>query len=297
MTLGAKDLPAFFQSADATSLSAQKQALRRTGTGLMMVVIAAGAGAFSWRVESLGIADLAGVIAAAAFAVALLMRLYMFTDRPDKTWYDGRAAAESAKSLAWCYSVGGKPFEIGKDPDKVDALFLTHLKELMSDLGEVSLALSPPDSRTQITEGMRRLRTMPPEDRKEAYRIGRVGDQQGWYSRKARLHKIRADRWNVALMSAEGLGLAGGIAKAAGLVSVDTLGLFGAVVAAGTAWMQTKQHTNLARAYSIVAHELSALSDRIPAQKNEEAWTRFVKEAEDTISREHKLWRASRTTR
>jgi len=40
----------------------------------------------------------------------------------------------------------------------------------------------------------------------------------------------------------------------------------GAIVAAGAAWLQTKQHPNLAEAYSVAALELSAINDRIPAQ-------------------------------
>lgn len=32
------------------------------------------------------------------------------TDEPEERWYDGRALAESAKSLAWRFSVGAMPF-------------------------------------------------------------------------------------------------------------------------------------------------------------------------------------------
>jgi hypothetical protein len=40
----------------------------------------------------------------------------------------------------------------------------------------------------------------------------------------------------------------------------------GAIVAAGAAWLQTKQHSNLAEASSVAALELSAINDRIPVQ-------------------------------
>lgn len=293
-TLQEGDLPALFHSADKNSLEAQKQFLRRTGVGLLMLVIAAGVGMFTWQVGGAGTADLAGVAAAAAFFVALLLRLYLLADRPEKTWYGGRAAAESAKTLAWRYAVGGEPFGVGKNTSEVDDTFIQRLQEILTDLGPASVN-QPPEGRTQITQGMRELRKRPLEERKEAYRIGRVQNQLEWYCRKAIWNKERADRWNVALMSVEILGFGAAILKAAGIVNIYYLGFAGAVVAAGASWLQTKQHSTLSQAYSVAAHELAAISDRIPAQTEEDVWARFASESEEAISREHTLWRASRT--
>jgi hypothetical protein len=47
----------------------------------------------------------------------------------------------------------------------------------------------------------------------------------------------------------------------------------GAIVAAGAAWLQTKQHSNLVEAYSVAALELSAINDRIPVQSRRELGT------------------------
>jgi hypothetical protein len=60
-------------------------------------------------------------------------------------------------------------------------------------------------------------------------------------------------------------------------------------------WLQTKQHSNLIESYSVAAQELAAIKAQISPQDTEEAWARFVKEAEEAISREHILWKASRT--
>jgi hypothetical protein len=54
-------------------------------------------------------------------------------------------------------------------------------------------------------------------------------------------------------------------------------------VAAGAAWLQTKQHSNLAEAYSVAALELSAINDAYLCRA-EEDWARFVSESEDAIS-------------
>lgn len=295
-TLLEEDLPALYQAANDNSLKAQRQFLRRTGGGLIMVVIAAGAGAFTWRVAGLGTADLAGIVAAVAFCVAILLRLYLLTDRPETTWYGGRAAAESAKTLAWRYAVGGEPFCVAQPSEEADAAFVARLREILTDLDSANLT-SPSGRKSQITRGMRELRSSSLEKRKDAYLIGRIEDQRDWYTRKARWNEVRAERWTVALVFIEVLGLAAAILKATGLLEIDLLGLAAAMVAAGASWLQTKQHSNLSQAYSITAHELSAISDLIPSQKTEATWASFVSEAEEAISREHTLWRASRTTK
>jgi hypothetical protein len=33
--------------------------------------------------------------------------------KPEQNWYEGRAAAESAHTLGWKYSVGANPFPVG----------------------------------------------------------------------------------------------------------------------------------------------------------------------------------------
>ncbi len=296
MMLGEGDLPAIYQAADQNSLEAQTAFLRWSKVSLIMLVLAAVAGAFiGEETLTLGKADLMAIGAAVAFIIAMLARIQLLSTRPEKTWYGGRAAAESAKTLAWRYAVGGAPFQIDQQPsDQVDAAFCERLEDILTDLDRTTLA--PPSGEVrQITHKMRDLRARSLEERKEAYRAGRIEDQMRWYSRKAKWNKRRAKIWNFILMSIEFLGLLGAIVTVANLIEIDFLGLAGAVVAAGASWLQTKQHTNLAEAYSVAAHELSAISERIPAQRTEDNWARFVSEAEDAISREHTLWRASKT--
>lgn len=295
MTLRQEDLPALYQAADLNSVEAQRSFLRRSAIGLIMVVLAAGAGGLItiWDIPGTN-ADLMGIGAAAAFAIAMLVRISLLTDQPERVWYGGRAVAESAKTLAWRYSVGGAPFEIDQNPDEVDLAFIKRLEDILTDLDSASLA--PPTGREkQITRKMRELRGRSLDVRKEGYRVGRIEDQTLWYSRKATWNRKRSRQWNLALVSLEAFGLVGAILTASSVLKIDVLGLTGAMVAAFASWLQTKQHSSLAEAYSVAAHELSAIDDRIPLQRTEDGWARFVSESEDAISREHTLWRASRT--
>jgi hypothetical protein len=83
------------------------------------------------------------------------------------------------------------------------------------------------------------------------------------------------------------------VLRAASVVQVDVLGLAGALTAAGVAWVQTKQHQTLASAYAVASQELSDIDSRVNQPSAEREWAHFVDEAEQAISREHTLWRAS----
>ncbi len=134
MTLRKEDLPATYQAATQNSVEAQGRFLRRSAVGLIMVVLAAGAGGFVGYIYiPHTTADVMG-IAAAAFSTALVARISLLTARPHKTWYGGRAVAESAKTLAWRFAVGGAPFRIDRDPDEVGLAFAKRLEDISTDL-------------------------------------------------------------------------------------------------------------------------------------------------------------------
>ncbi|HUO39689.1 MAG TPA: SLATT domain-containing protein, partial [Mycobacterium sp.] len=127
----------------------------------------------------------------------------------------------------------------------------------------------------------------------------RIQNQEEWYSRKAKWNADRATRWVTTSIVLEFAGLLGGAAKAFdktvfGWVDVDLLGVFAAAAAAATAWLQAKQHENLATAYGVTSQELAAVGSEVEMQTDETTWPQFVSTAEEAISREHTLWRASR---
>jgi conflict system pore-forming effector with SLATT domain len=45
----------------------------------------------------------------------------------------------------------------------------------------------------------------------------------------------------------------------------------------------------------VASQELSTISGQVDLTTTEEDWAHFVDQAEEAISREHTLWRASRT--
>jgi hypothetical protein len=290
VTVGYEDFPALYRAADANSLKGQRRHLAVTRFQLGALVIAA---AFGVAALKAGDTDVAGAVASVAFGAALVSDVYMLRSRPDRQWYAGRAVAESTKTLTWRYMVGGSPLGVAEcDDEQAAGLLLERFTEIESDVEPV-LLIPDGGSPEQVTEGMRRVRALPLEQRRELYLRARIRDQQEWYGAKARWNERRATHWSVALATLELCGLTAGVLRATGVIGFDLIGLVAALAAAGAAWVQTKQHQNLATAYAMAHHELSTIGSRVRFARTEEEWANFVAGSEDAISREHTLWRAS----
>lgn len=287
------DLPEMFRAADRGSVAAQARFLRSMRVQLIALGMAAISGAYSWHWSRLD-TDLSAVVAAVAFALAGVLRAAMQRSRLERSWYDGRAVAESAKTMAWRYAVAGRPFPLELDEAAADREFVRRLGELPSGLADLDMVPSAQGG-PQITPAMRSLRRLPLEDRKAAYAEGRVRDQQGWYARKARWNKERADRWNSLLLTVEAAGAIGAALKATTDITIDLLPAAAAVIAGATAYLQTKQHDSLASAYTVASLELSTVAELLPGVVSEAQWADFVDEAENSVSREHTMWRARRS--
>ncbi|WP_309105219.1 DUF4231 domain-containing protein [Microbacterium sp.] len=282
--------PAFYESADAASLTGQNQyllAMRVRLGGLVLGTI--GGSVF----VSTGFVALGGWMALGGFLVALVAEIWNAVQKPDRAWYEGRAAAESAKTLAWRYAVKGESFEDGTDANRE---LVARVTELLDDLKDVDL---PSSSKTtdQVTAKMREIRSASFEERRSAYREGRIEDQRSWYAKKADWNRKAAHGWTLLLFVFELLGVVGGVLLITGTLTVDLLGLFAALAAAVTAWTQAKQFKTLATAYGVTAQELSGVKNELDEVKDEAEWAQFVGQAEEAISREHTLWRASRGVR
>ncbi|GAA1546675.1 DUF4231 domain-containing protein [Actinomadura kijaniata] len=287
------DYPALFQAADSSAVSGQRRLLVATAVRLVALLSASVLGAVSL---DLGGLDMAAVGAAAGLGIAVVVEVYLLSERPDRQWYESRAAAESVKTLTWRYAVAGQPFEFRgageQDRHTAEQLLLCRFASITGNLSGLLLPAYGAEG-LQITEGMRRMRGMSLEERRQAYAGGRIGDQRLWYTRRAKEHARSSARWSVSLAALEALGLIAAVLSAVGVIDLDLPGMAGAAAACGVAWLQTRQHQQLATAYAIVAQELADVASRIEWPDNEADWAHFVDEVEEAISREHTLWWAS----
>jgi hypothetical protein len=287
------DLPPIFHAADRSSSEAQAWFLWGTRIRLYALLGAALFGLLNWK-HAPSPVDWSGVMAASCFVIALVVEAYLYRANLERTWYEGRAVAESVRTLSWRYAVGGEPFMIGGPSEtQVATRFLKDLMALFEAIKDLNLAPAT-SSGEQITQNMRMVRASSLADRKDLYERGRVEDQQTWYQHKAEWNKQRAQAWTVAMLVVEIIGIVGGILKAVGSIDGDLLGFAGVVVATMTAWLQTKQHRTLTTAYTVTAVELASVRSELKQHNTEAAWAKFVHKAEEAFSREHTLWKARR---
>ena len=134
------------------------------------------------------------------------------------------------------------------------------------------------DSRTgahQISDKMRQVRALDFNERRQVYLTDWIADQQRWYSEKARWNDRRARGWVLVSIVLEISGLIGGALKAFGWISL-TCGFLAASAAGVMAWIEAKQHRNLATAYGIASQELASIATELPTLNSEQRWAAFV---------------------
>lgn len=254
---------------------------------------------WSHRVElcSVALAATAGVFfngavpAVLLFVVAGAAHLFRFVTKADQRWWNGRAGAESAKTLMWRYSVGGNPLGLSEQAPEIDLTSrLRDVSERVAEFAALPLATD------QISTEMRTTRSTDRDLRVNEYLEGRIKDQQGWYERNSKHHSAWALRWSLVSL---GLYVFGAILTVFALDQdwdIDFLGVLGAFAAAAVAWNGVQQHEVLTRAYSNACGELTEIAAQIADHlwHDEAEWADFVDQSEEAISREHTSWRASR---
>lgn len=281
------ELPGVHEAADRASVKGQKTYLVLSAVRLISLPVAAISGAIA-VVEPQG--KWLGWVVLLAFFAAGVSELALITVQPERAWYAGRAIAESTKTLAWRYAVGGQPFPNTLDDDQAESLLRKRISQVL-DNGKDRLDLS--SKPIVVTPSMKRLRTGNFESRRDAYLELRTRDQRKWYSNKARSNAVSATVGRYALLVGEfGAVVAAALALNAGRI-VDIAGIIAALIASGAAWVAIKQYSQLTSAYRVAAIELALQEDSLGSVV-EEKWPQAVADAEEAISREHTMWLASR---
>ena len=170
------DFPETFVTTDAASLEGQRRFIRSTRIQLLLLVVASAAGAFSWTVNRTW--DGAALLAGVAFLAAAVLRTVLIRGRPHRVWYDGRAAAESIKTLAWKYSVAGDPF-LSTNVDS-DDVFRRLSSDVLASFGTLGSAVG--SASNEPTQSMRSFRNTPLAERRSVYAKHRIVDQQDYCS-------------------------------------------------------------------------------------------------------------------
>jgi hypothetical protein len=254
---------------------------------VLLAALLAGAGSAGptwWRQLSAG-------LAAFAVGIAVILRWVNRASRRDKTWFDGRAVAESAKTASWRFMMRVEPFD-GRQED-AEQQFASEIREILKARQDLTLTSSGTGS--QITPDMREVRALRFEPRRAFYLQQRLRNQIDWYSGRAALHRRRATTWFMVGLLAELCALGWAIARIKFIDSVNLIGVFTSAAAGATAFGQLQRNDELARSYGLASQELQLIQSLVESAMDEAGFTELVKDSEGAISREHTMWVAKRT--
>jgi len=282
-------MPSLYGVASDSAISGQKVLLWITRTRLLALILVTIASVLSTVVTERPLL----LVVAVAFVVAVGLEVALWAFKPERRWYDGRAAAESLKTLVWRYCVKGQPFDETLEDRTADELFLDRIEEVLHGLRSIPPGTAHYEPGAQITPEMRSLRQSDAKDRIEAYDKERIQNQQVWYARNSADNIRRARVWTALLILLECCGLALVGLEVGNVLEVEVISIVAVLGTSVVAWMGTRQFRSLAEAYFVASHELTMIRTQIYEQ-NESSWAAFVDNAEEAISREHTLWKASR---
>jgi hypothetical protein len=234
------------------------------------------------------------VTIAVLLSLGIILTLLGRDRRYDKTWFDGRAVAESVKTVTWRYMMRCEPF--GAEIVEVDNAFISEMMEIRNVRPSIQAYLGGQVEKSKpISAYMKEIRDAGFDRRKTEYLDGRIRDQKAWYSKKCTWNQRRATAWYASVLVLQIIALVWAIVTSAyGPFSLNTAGLLMTAAASFTAWAQAKRHEDLTNSYSVAAQELLNIEALAERANDDNTFKSVIDQAEDAISREHTMWCAKR---
>lgn len=288
------EFPNYYQAADRSSIKAQSNYINIIRVDLISMIIASALSIYNYQIvnSKLIIYIISGVL----LLLSLILTVVLKSKKYEDIWYQGRALAESCKTLTWRFISCSEYFEVNLSVVEAKERFVNRIKDLSKEFGELSKTM---DSRilnhSIITDKMIELRSQNILDRKNYYIANRVEDQKEWYSSKAEYNIRKYNVWFLVII----------LSQVISLVSIVSLikcpdnnwnfvGLFTTISSSAISWLQLKQHQELKQAYTTAVQELNFIVTLSEGVTTDEELSKFVLDSENAISREHTLWLAQK---
>lgn len=279
------DLPGLYQSANQASLNGQKSFFLALSIYLILLIGAA-------FVSYIRPNDNIGAIGSASlFLITLGILIFIRVKKPDDIWYNGRAVAESVKTITWRWMMRAEPYADCENMEAISKSFINDLKSILEQNRHLSYSLQSVEAVSDaISEKMKFIRGQSVSERLSVYVNQRIEDQATWYWLKSKFNKRRASQWfwvSVALHSLAISLLLYKINDPLISLPIETL-----ATAAGAAltWLQAKKHNELNSAYALTAHEIVLIKGESTGVHSESDLSEYVTNSESAFSREHTQW-------
>lgn len=230
---------------------------------------------------------------ATVFVFPMVLMTFRSLNKPEKTWYQARALAESVKTLSWRFAMRAEPFDDNKAAD-ARSDFQNLIKDVLRSNHAVSDALGGIKSTgDQLPNEMQTIREFSLEQRRDYYLKYRIQEQRSWYEKKADMNKKAAKIWFAVSALAYVLGIFFILVRVIDPTYVgwptEPLIVFASAV---IGWTQIKKFNELSAAYSLTAQEIGLTEVLINDARTNLAFSKAVNEVELVFSREHTQWSA-----
>jgi hypothetical protein len=291
-----EDLPALYRTATEGSGSAQRNFLIAIFLNILFLTL--GAVASGTNLSSLNNPRIEASIASLSFSFLLLS---IFTTvgieilKLEKKWYEGRAIAESVKTISWKFMMNSKPYK-DKPLAEAENLFISNLMAVVKERKSFAELLGGKTaSEPQITEKMRQIKLLNVSARKKIYLKNRIGGQKKWYCENSDKNRSTGFKFFIATVAFEFVAVISSafIIQNPNLIFNPT-GIITTMLAGILAWIQVKQYRTLAESYGLTAQELGLIEEKGRSASSNDSFSDFVLGAETAISREHTTWLARR---
>ena len=287
-----RHFPGLYQSADQTSLSAQRRYNCFHLWHLFCLIL----GSVSAAIATIfpAVATCTYIILAIVLVIGIFLTLVSRVRRDDEVWFACRVIAESTKTATWRFMMKAEPF---KDDSTSEQSFIERLRQIREarPSSPKDLAQSLDANAQSLSDFMNDMRRKSVDERRNLYLESRLRDQKTWYSNKARFNSKRENRWFWIIVVLQMIAIALAIIQAclSGL-PLNVVPLLLTCSASAVAWSQMKRYSELAQSYSLAAQELGD-QEAIASNITKEAdLLTLVGQVEETVSREHTMWCARR---
>ncbi len=288
------EFPNYFQASDKASVDAQSTYLNIIRIDLISMIIASALALYNYQqVESkLYVYGISGFL----LLLSLILTIILKSKKYEDTWYQGRALAESCKTLTWRFVTCSEFFENTIPEIEVKERFVERLKELSEEFKDLRSSLNSKILNLPvISNKMIELRNLGTFERKQNYIANRIENQKNWYSEKAEFNKSKYNLWFGVIILFQGLALISVVF----LIkfpdcNYNLVGFFTTIASSAISWLQLKQHQELKQAYTTASQELNFIVTLSEKVNSDDELSKFVLDSENAISREHTLWLAQK---
>jgi SMODS and SLOG-associating 2TM effector domain 3/SMODS and SLOG-associating 2TM effector domain 1 len=280
-----EELPGLYQSADKASLDAQKQYLLSLKAYTFFLIVASIVAFYSTDSASTAIAS------AIFFLISVGITIWLYINKPENIWYNGRAVAESVKTRSWRWMMKAEPYDGNADIKIASREFIADLKMMLEQNRSLGDSIGFESSTTDaISQKMLLVRSLPYKERSNFYKKHRVDEQALWYWKKTKFNKKNAAFWFWVMITLHGLAIFLLLYKIKSPDIKLPIGVIALCASSALSWLQTKKHNELSASYALAAQEISLIRGESAYIDSEESLSDFVINSENAFSREHTQW-------